>query len=480
MESKFDGGKPEKNPSVAVWLKYNDKDLYEAIDDQGILAQLRPRFGSALTFLYPADKSYRDKIIEKLNGMDATLGVNMVQALIIVRENLADPADWLERKDNIPNALNQKVELSPDSTNKQVILANGATLTLNKSFVPRDDNISVWDYKGKEEMPLNGKPAEFVKRPPRASKPRRKTGGNGFPVYPNKCILAKRLEDQSLCLLRSEGGKESFESANPYSSAMVSLAQYLKAQNSESLKSFNLMCEPNSVAAFYAVVLPYTANSVLEKEVDSWLKDTRGVCLESNPNGAWSSYVKELGSVGQEFHEELMDSKGRMNGSAIKATGEGLYKAKFGSTWELRLKGDELRFLIHSTMCKKNLTEADMSQLFLDIKILYSPSSSGSFFLVNARTDPVFLATVSVFVASRCFMSVPNPQVGELKGISFDDALNKDSEIDPETHLVHNDEYYLGQTTSSAEVDFVAGLKKVIGNMPAAMKTKLLAELGAA
>lgn len=476
--NNFAGGKPEKNPSVSVWLKYNDEKLYEAIDDQGIIAQLRPRFGSSLTFMYPADKSYRDNIIEKLNGSDATVGVNMVQALIIVRENLAEPADWLERKDNIPNALGQKVELSPDSTNKQVILANGATLSINKSFVSRDNNISVWDYKG-PEMPLNGKPAEFVKRPPKPIK-FKKSGGSGFPVFPSKCILAKRLEDQTLCLLRS-GDRENFQNANPFTASMVSLVQYLKSKP-DALKKFNLMCEPNSVATFYAVLMPYTVGSLLEAEVESWLRDTRGVCLESNINSTWVEHVKSLENIGHEFHEELLEAKDRMSGAAIKSVGESLYKNKFGDQfWMHRLKGDEFRFLINTAMSKKSLSEADMSQLFLDLKILYSPLASGSFFLVgNSRTDPVFLSTVSVFVASRCFMSVPNPQPGDLKVISFYDALNSDQNIDPETHFIHDDEFYLAQTTTSQDADFISGLKKILTSMPADMKSKLLSELSSA
>jgi hypothetical protein len=77
----------------------------------------------------------------------------MVQALVI-KDMLGDASEWLEKKDNIPNALGQKVELSGDSSNKGVVLANGASLTLNKEFKSRDDNIAVWDYKGKSQMPL--------------------------------------------------------------------------------------------------------------------------------------------------------------------------------------------------------------------------------------------------------------------------------------------------------------------------------------
>jgi hypothetical protein len=480
MSSYADGGKPEKNPSVGVWLKYHDPEFYEAIEDQGIIQQLRPRRESALTFMYPAEKSYRDKIIEKLNGNDATVGVNMVQALIIVRENLADPADWLERKDNIPNALNQKVELSPDSTNKQVILANGATLTLNKSFASRDNNISVWDYKGKE-MPLDGKPAEFVKRPPRSSKKgkSRKTGGSGMPAYPSKCVLAKRLEDQALCLLKAEG-VEKFQMNNPYTAAMVSFYQYLEAQESKSLKQLQELCEPNSVAAFYATVLPYTASSLLEEEVSNWLRDTRAICLESNPNGAWVDINKKIGPlVSDDFHELLLEKKEDMQGAAIKGLGEGLYKSHCKCSGDdkkflLRLKGDEIRFIVNCAMAGGKYNDEKISELFVDIQYMHSPESSKSFFLVNnSSTDPVFLATVACFIASRCFISLPKPKSG-LTEMSFSDALNGSAQIDPTEHFITDDSYYLEQTTSAPEADFMGGFKKVISNMPGPLKTKFI------
>lgn len=475
------GGKPEKNPSVSVWLKYHDPELYEAIDDQGILAQLRPRFGSELTFLYPAEKSYRDNIIKHLNGQDATVGVNMVQALIIVRENLEDAADWLERKDNIPNALSQKVELSDESTNKQVILANGATLTLNKDFASRDKNISVWDYKGKEEMPLNGKPSEFVKRPPKASKPKRKTGGNAFSTSASKLMLAKRLEDQSAYLLASDGGREAFNLGNPYTAAMVSLMQYMEEVKGTSLDQFKLMCEPNSVAAFYAIVLPYTADSVLQSDIDNWLQTTRGICLEDNPNQVWASYIQKLGDLGSEIHNELYEdnTKDKMTGMGIVTIGESLYKNKFPNKHMLRLKGDEIRFVIHTVMAKDNLTEADFSQMCLDIKILYSVATRNSFFLVPARTDPVFAQTISVFIASRCFMSVPNvPAKREgITPITFHAAFNTETNIDVDTHFIENDEKYLSQTTSAPETNFVSNLAGVFSKLSTDAKAKLLAAL---
>ena len=482
-----DGGKPEKNPSVAVWLKYFDKDLYEAIDDQGILGILRPRHGSTMTFLYPSEKSYRDKIIEKLNGNDATLGVNMVQSLVI-RDFLADATDWLEKKDNIPNALGQKVELSPASSNKNVLLNNGAALTQNKEFRSRDDNIAVWDYKGKAEMPLDGKPATFVKRSTAKPKKRSstKSGGSGFPTVPHKGVLARRLQDQAVCLLRES--VETFQQANPFTAACVSLLSYLQAVKSDSLEKFNVMCEPNSVATFYAVVLPYTSGSILSSDVQNWLNDTRGICLDSNPNGTWSDHVKGLGDLGAKIHEQALHGKANMEGNLIKPTGENIYKQVFGEEWKLRLKGDEIRFLINSAMGGKNLSPTELSQLFLDIEILYSPdpkgNDSGSFFLVTSKENPFFLQTASMFVASRCFASIPNPQPCndqsqdfDQKALSFEEALNSATNIDPTTHFITDDENYLSQKTSSPEADFVSGLKKALKGLPEAQKARLISEL---
>ena len=465
-------------------MSHFDKPFYDAIVDQGILGLLTPRFNAAsntfapLTFLYPVDKSYRDKIIELLESVNPTAGVNTIQALTI-RDNLTDPDDWLEKKDNIPNMLGYKVELSPSSTNKQIVLANGTEISINTSFRSTNDNVSMWDYKGTAPMPLEGKPAQFVKHAPKAPKPR-KTGGNSFPNLPHKSILAKRMQDQSLCLLKSENGVESFQSANPFTSACVSLSNFLATNDKESLKTFNLMCEPNSVATFFAVVLPYTSKSVLEEQVKNWLMQTRGVCMDPNPNATWASYVKSLGSVGAELHSNFNNSKESMEGSALSTTGMSLYRNAFGEAADMRLKGDELRFLINCVMSKPNFTYVDLSQMFLDIEILYSSASSKSFFLVITRSDPVFTETTSMFVSSRCFLSIPNPSSNESTLVTFRSALNESTPIDPSTHLISDDDSYLSQTTSSPDVDFTSGLKKIMKSLSPEQRTKLLADLSSA
>ena len=476
MSQAYDGGKPTKNPSVEIWLKYYDKDLYEAINDQGILPQLRPKKDGVMSFLYPAEKSYRDKIISKLNGDEASLGVNMVQALIVVRLNLQEPSDWLDMKDNIPNGLGQKIELSPASTNKQVVLANGVNLAVNKDFAARDKNITVWDYKGTTDMPLNGKPAEFVKNPPRSSRksggPKR--GGNGMLTVPDKCMLARRLEDQALCLMKK--GSSEFETNNPFTSAMVSFAQYLDAKKAPCLDTFKSMCEPNSVAAFYAILLPYTPKSILESEVKEWLENTRAICLLSNPNEFWVKYVTGLGDIGQKHADELEDQKSRISSLTALTTGKKLYSDHYKEHADLRLKGDELRFLINTTMAS-GLVETDMSQMFLDIKIMYSPESTKDVFLVpDARTDPVFGSTGLMFVSSRCFMSAPNPDTKNLKTISFQEAVTGNGSIDPDEVLITDDAKYLAQTESKGG-DFVSSLKALLSSMPPAMKATLLADI---
>jgi hypothetical protein len=477
MSQAYDGGKPAKNPTVEIWLKYYDADFYEALYGQGLLGLLKPRHTYGMTFLYPAEKSYREKIINTLNGEDALLGVSMVQALTIIRLKLETPSDWLEMKDNIPNALGQKVELSSTSTNKQVVLANGVSLSPNKDFAGRDNNIAVWDYKGTTDMPINGKPAEFVKAQ-QSQKPSRKSGhakgGNGMLAVPDKCMLARRLEDQALCLIKKD--KKEFETCNPFTSAMVSFAQYLKEKSASCLETFNEMCEPNSVATFYAILLPYTSKSVLEEEIKDWLKNTRAVCLEANPNGFWANYVTGLGNAGHKHLEELEENKSRISSATALSMGKALYTKHYGDKASLRIKGDELRFLINTTM-RSDLVETEMSQMFLDIKIMYSPESSNNFFLLvpDTRTDPVFGSTGVAFVSSRCFMSVPNPKPNGVQTVTFKEALDGTGEIDPDVVFITDDAKYLAQTESTG--DFISGLKALLNSMPAGMKKTLLDEL---
>ena len=479
----MDGGRPEKNPSVLVWLKYFDKELYEAIDDQGISGILKPRFGSTLTFLYPAEESYRKDIIAKLNGADATIGVNMIQAHVI-KDMLADPAEWLEKKDNIPNALGQKVELSGESSNKSVVLANGANLTLNKDFKSRDDNIAVWDYKGKSPMPLDGKPAEFVKRvpkPPGAGKKRKTAmGGSGRPVFPRKCVLAKRLQDQAVCLLR-EGSWQGLQESNPFTAAVVSLHDYVKRKHSEKLDEFNLLCEPNSVAAFYAIVMPYSKTSYFDNAIiESWLQETRGVCMIPSANQVWASHVQGLGDAGSRIHARVMENKDQeIKPKALGAFGKSIYQTEFKSNPDARLNGDELRFVINVVMSKhEGLTAKDLSDLFLDLEIIYGKDDRSFFLVSDSNNDPVFLDTVVVFMSSRCFASVPNPTGGS-HHIGFKEVMNDTSQVDPYDDFVTDDEIYLKAPDTNKESEFIEGFRKVLQGMPQEYRDEFINSLSA-
>lgn len=474
----MDGGKPEKNPSVSVWLKYADPELYEAIDDQGIIGILRPRLGTTLTFLYPAEKSYRDDIIAKLNGADATIGVMMVQALVI-KDLLDDPAEWLKKKDNIPNALSQKVELSPSASNKSVVLANDAVLTLNKDFTSRDENVAIWDYKGKNQMPLDGKPSEFVKREPRppgsGKKRKTATGGNGMPAFPKKSIVAKRLQEQSVCLLKD--GWETFQKSNPFTAAVVSLLEYVKLRHSDKLAEFNLLCEPNSVSAFYAIVMPYSDSSFLENAIiDGWLKETRCVCLNADPNAAWVAHVSSLGNIGAKLHEEITDQKSDgLKGAALVASGLSIYK-KFGGSWQARLRGDELRFVIHIAMQKLGeLSAKDLSDLFLDLELIYSKGTESFFMVSNSKNDPVFMDTVLTFMSSRCFASIPQPVGGKV--VHFRDVMAGNTQVDPTEDLISDDDEYIKHNSTESSSTFIAGFKEIVKSMSPEVREAFLAQL---
>lgn len=475
----MDGGKPEKNPSVITWLKYHDPELYEAIEDQNIGGILKPKFGTTMTFLYPADKACRDDIIAKLNGDEASLGVNYVQAHVI-RDLLSDPSEWLEKKSNIPNALGQKVEVSDKSSNKEVILSNGAVLTLNKSFKSRDDNIAVWDYKHKSPMPVDGKPAEFVKRAPReidsAKKRKIAAGGSGLPMFPRKAILAKRLQDQAVCLLKD--GWQALQESNPFTAAMVSLVDYVKHKHSDSLSELNMLCEPNSISAFYAIVMPYSDSSFFSNDIiTSWLKETRGICLVPNPNGEWATHVNSLRSLGQNLHEELMDNRSSgVKGKGIIGIGAGIYR-KFGANSALRLRGDEMRFVIAIALAKREeLKPKDLGDLFLDLELIYSKGSEPFFLINNSGSDPVFLETVYVFMSSRCFASIPVP-VGGSNKISFSTVMNSGVQVDPSDDLISDDDHYLTINTTNPDSEFITGFKKLLADMPQEMKQSFLSQL---
>lgn len=183
------GGIPNKKlkkfPRILDYLETHYPEFYNLFNYLGMQGSLNPRRGGGITLLIP-DKSViaeLHKTAESDNPEDAT---NVLLALII-RDVLRTPADWQERKNDIPNGDGNKVEVT-GVKGDTVMLTNGASVKLDKDakFLERQGkqtrgNLAVWHITGMYDH-AGAKPATYehvneLGKPKKAPEKGKKKGG---------------------------------------------------------------------------------------------------------------------------------------------------------------------------------------------------------------------------------------------------------------------------------------------------------------
>ena len=144
-----------KYPRILDFLEAHHPDLYSIFDDLALSSSLTPKRGaSGITFLLP-DASLVKELRKQTDGDDPEVATDILFSLIIP-VFLPDAKSWQEVKDDVPNLLNKKVEVS--NVGASEIKLKSGSLTLNKKFKPfsrsgtsNRGNMAVWDLKGTVE-----------------------------------------------------------------------------------------------------------------------------------------------------------------------------------------------------------------------------------------------------------------------------------------------------------------------------------------
>ena len=138
--------KPQKFCQLTHAIKAFDSKFYDALDSICIFPLLRPG-QNGVTFLFPADKSIREKIIKASGSESPEVAVKMVKALIL--------RGCYKKIDDIhgvvSNALNHLIELKDGKW-------NGFSLSIPKNFGTFDykGNIFMLMLNGTGEIPTSG------------------------------------------------------------------------------------------------------------------------------------------------------------------------------------------------------------------------------------------------------------------------------------------------------------------------------------
>jgi len=422
--------KIKKNCSLVQWLKKYDKKLYNAIEESCALSLLRPGKGIyGITLLYPSDKSLRNHIISLLEYNDME-GVRILQTLIIV-DCLQSTEEWHTKKDDIPNRLGHKLEIS-SIDNNTVTLANGSVLRLMspKKFAPREDrgNIAIWEYSGKTPPPQKGKKSDHKYIKKGAERP--KMGGSTFL---NKGItpyaLAKMCETKIIALLTNKHRGDHFKKYqinNPYINIIGSYIKYIEKMNRAN-HDFNSLYEDILLklsycpeASFYIIFEPYCKSRRSQNTFlfDEWIAATKGINLYRNPANIFKHLVEKAATlqIAKKKRAETCDA--RMNvirdlyPSGLRKS---LLNAYDGN--DIRAQHDEIRFIIHEKIYDI-LREGNSDQfkdLMFDIEMMQSSGHKKGRIIITTEVSSTrdqldvasFYSMAVTFALSDCFLYVP-------------------------------------------------------------------------
>lgn len=263
--------------AILKYIRDKDIDLYTAIDDNCLNGIFRPKRTKGVTFLFPADKKYRQEIIDATYGSEQDKAVNMLKALVI-EDYMPTPSEFVTKKKDIPNALRQKVEVK-SVTGNVVTLENGLTLKIDTEFIPvkSRENMAVYILEGSGRMPLNGAPASYAF----AASRKRVKGGRSMsdePFETKRCTYAKTLENTLI-----EGiSSNTIVNRDPYLEAMCSFLVWadLSSEYRNVYKAIIPYLDWMPAASFYIILEPHMFNASLVPEdmIERWLHETRGMC----------------------------------------------------------------------------------------------------------------------------------------------------------------------------------------------------------
>src|SRR6476661_1256909 len=172
--------------SLSKYIEQEDPELYGVFSDLCMLSYLRPRSSEGITFLFPKEKSYRQKIINAAYSTDPTVASEMLRSLIIKKYYPSTRTFGNE----IVNMLNQKVDVS-ETSDKHVKLKNGLELKIDEKFKPLGyrENMIVYTLSGKGEISTSG-PSAGVVEPKQ-----KKKGGSSALTSSSLRTLQKLLVD---------------------------------------------------------------------------------------------------------------------------------------------------------------------------------------------------------------------------------------------------------------------------------------------
>ena len=174
---------------ITQYIDKIDGEFSKMISDFCFGRLFVPRNPNGITFLYPADEKYRNKILDAAYSENTEKALQMLQSLIIP-DFLPTTRDFISRKDDLPNLLGQKILVDGAANGAAAVkLTCGATIRPDPGFKTQETsrtNMCFYILEG-GEIPLNGPVSKmkYLRGPPRPAL------GGGDNASPGKEFYAK-------------------------------------------------------------------------------------------------------------------------------------------------------------------------------------------------------------------------------------------------------------------------------------------------
>lgn len=287
----------KRSCTVADYLSSHHPKLFEAVQNLCIVGTLNPRHGDGVTFVIPDDKTVDELHKASVSDDDAklTAAVSTIKAHTIPMY-LATVAEFDAVKDDVPNGLDQRLEIE-SASGGVVTLKNGTTFKPDPKFkaMPHKAGLSAV-FVATGAIPTAG-PASTKKhagRPPRpAGKGRAGAVGSDEPdVAKVRGAICHTVESAMAPLVtrQTEGAQ------NPYLAAVLSLLDFLKKASPEAYERAVCTLDYSPYASFYLLVEPDSAAQLylIDDELIAEWDRTRQAGAGYDPKGAMAAYESHL------------------------------------------------------------------------------------------------------------------------------------------------------------------------------------------
>lgn len=459
--------------SIPNYLEKAYPEVYEIITATcSNLSNLKNKNG--ITFLLPVDKTVLKKIKGLLESDDAnefTRACNMINAMTIY-DVMNDASDWMDKKDDIPNALRQHVEI--DGVSGQTVkFKGGATAVHDPNFKPRVDDpergprLQVWLLTG--EIPITtDKPAMFKHRLKRGEKPKPKTGG----YSPSVSMLTSlrwniAIAVENVYMFENENARRGTGS-NAFLDYTLSFVRHvirtacgsggevLNKSRHEMLFNFILPNISYQLTDMYVILEPHLASSsymIPDDVIAEWWGDKRSFDFDtagtirkidhllSNPPAEYRkcAMYSQQASIIEACSDEVGSLADTINARTAVTTVSNFYRrvidsnsiSGIGSLFppalvryyqanpHMKLVTDEMRYIVYLTMERMNNTTGFNRVDFANVinvigDYMHRPSEAGlklfNAAVLASSVDPSSrISEMRIFMNSTNFMYIPLP-----------------------------------------------------------------------